>query len=189
MTMYERRKAIVMVLFRRKKETLGNLAFEFSVSKRTIETDIEWLSTEVPLYMVAGNGGGIFIDEDYIPDMRFFTSEQTELMERILPHLKDNDRKNHDDRIRYVCISEMEEGESELIILTQIRQDLRDIRYYYSKQKMFDGLAKIVSQNDVISLYINNNTQATVAYDWDVSCEYIRMLNKSLCQFLQKQLE
>ena len=34
--MYERRKAIVMVLFRRKKETLGNLAFEFGVSKRTI---------------------------------------------------------------------------------------------------------------------------------------------------------
>lgn len=25
--------------------------------------------------------------------MRFFTSEQTELMERILPHLKDTDRK------------------------------------------------------------------------------------------------
>ena len=93
MTMCERRKAIVMVLFRRKKETLGNLAFEFGVSKRTIETDIEWLSTEVPLYTVAGNGGSIFLDEDYVPDMRFFTSEQTELMERILPHLKDTDRK------------------------------------------------------------------------------------------------
>ena len=93
MTMYERRKAIVMVLFRRKKETLGNLAFEFGVSKRKIETDIEWLSTEVPLYTAAGNGGGSFLDEYYVPDMRFFTSEQTELMERILPHLKDTDRK------------------------------------------------------------------------------------------------
>ena len=68
-----------------------------------------------------------------------------------------------------------------MISISQIRQDLRDIRYYYSKQKMFDGLANSVGQNDVvekamrynevvrkapiklydiyISLYINNNTQ------------------------------
>lgn len=94
--------------------------------------------------------------------------------------------------------------------LSQIRQDLREIRYYYSKQKMFDGLANSVGQNDIvekatryneamkrapiklyyvyISLYINNNTQEALAFDWDVCCEYIRKLNKSLCEFLQKQL-
>ena len=94
--------------------------------------------------------------------------------------------------------------------LSQIREDLKDIRYYYSKQKMFDGLAKSVVQNEVVekatkyneamrkapvrlydlyvSLYINNNTQAALAFDWDVSCEYIKMLNKSLCEYLQKQI-
>ena len=97
-----------------------------------------------------------------------------------------------------------------MMSISQIRQDLRDIRYYYSKQKMFDGLANSVGRNDVvekamryneavrkapiklydvyISLYINNNTQEALAYDWDVSCEYIRVLNKSLYEFLQKHL-
>ena len=97
-----------------------------------------------------------------------------------------------------------------MISLKQIRQDLRDIRYYYSKQKMFDGLANSLGQNDIveraamynkaiqkapiklydvyISLYINNNTQETLAFDWGVSSEYIKMLNKGLCEFLQKQL-
>lgn len=97
-----------------------------------------------------------------------------------------------------------------MISLKQIRQDLRDIRYYYSKQKMFDGLVNSLGQNDIveraaiynkamqkapiklydvyISLYINNNTQETLAFDWGVCCEYIRKLNKSLCEFLQKQL-
>ena len=97
-----------------------------------------------------------------------------------------------------------------MISLKQIRQDLREFRYYYSKQKMFDGLANSVGQNDIvekaarynkamkrapiklydvyISLYINNNTQETLAFDWGVCCEYIRKLNKSLCEFLQNQL-
>ena len=91
--------------------------------------------------------------------------------------------------------------------LEEIREDLKDIRYYYSKQKMFDHG---VVQNDVVekatkyneamkkapvrlydlyvSLYINNNTQAALAFDWDVSCEYIKMQNKSSCEFLQKQI-
>ena len=37
-----------------------------------------------------------------------------------------------------------------MISLKQIRQDLRDIRYYYSKQKMFDGLANSLGQNDIV---------------------------------------
>ena len=66
-----------------------------------------------------------------------------------------------------------------MISLKQIRQDLRGIRYYYFKQKMFDGLANSLGQNEIveraamynkamqkapiklydvyISLYINNN--------------------------------
>ena len=37
-----------------------------------------------------------------------------------------------------------------MISLKQIRQDLRDIRYYYSKQKMFDGFANSLGQNDIV---------------------------------------
>lgn len=97
-----------------------------------------------------------------------------------------------------------------MLSLKQIKQDLRDIRYYYSKQKAFDGLADSVGENDVaekaamynramrkapiklydvyISLYINNNTQEALAFDWDLSNDYIRKMNKSLCEFLQRQL-
>ena len=40
----ERRRAIMEVLCVRRHETRGNLAFEFGVSKRTIECDIQSLS-------------------------------------------------------------------------------------------------------------------------------------------------
>lgn len=62
MTTSERRRAIVLALCRRKKETLGNFAFEFGVSKRTIETDIMCLSNNEPVYTVPGRGGGICIE-------------------------------------------------------------------------------------------------------------------------------
>lgn len=65
MTTNERRRAIVLALCRRKKEMLGNFAFEFGVSKRTIETDIMFLSNAEPVYTEQGRGGGICIDKNY----------------------------------------------------------------------------------------------------------------------------
>ncbi len=98
-----------------------------------------------------------------------------------------------------------------MLSLAQIRTDLKEIRYYYSKQKLFDSLSKSVAENAVIekaaqynhavknaparlydvyvSLYVQNNSQAALAYDWDVSSDYIKMLNKRLCEFLQTQLK
>lgn len=96
MTTSERRRTIVLALCRRKKETLGNFAFEFGVSKRTIETDIMCLSNTEPVYTVQGRGGGIYIDEDYVPDIRPFTMEQADLIARIRPHLNDEDGKAMD---------------------------------------------------------------------------------------------
>ena len=40
MSAIERRRDILLVLFQRKKETRENLAFEFGVSKRTIENKV-----------------------------------------------------------------------------------------------------------------------------------------------------
>lgn len=93
MTASERRRAIVLALCRRKKETLDNFAFEFEVSKRTIETDIMCLSNTEPVYTVQGRGGGICIDENYEPDRGPFTMEQADLIARIRPHLNDEDGK------------------------------------------------------------------------------------------------
>lgn len=65
MTAKERRKAILEVLCTRRHETRENLAFEFGVSKRTIEYDIMYLSLEYPVYTTQGNGGGIHIMDGY----------------------------------------------------------------------------------------------------------------------------
>lgn len=92
----------------------------------------------------------------------------------------------------------------------QIREDLKDIRYYYSKQKLFDSASKTIVQSSVIekvnrynqavkdaparlydlyiSLYVQNNSQTAVAYDWNRSNDYIKLLNKLLCEHLLKAL-
>lgn len=93
--------------------------------------------------------------------------------------------------------------------LNNIRNDLREIRYYYSKKDMFDRMRKIVASdvidkaenyNTVIksapvllydlymSLYVMNNTQQAVADDWDKSFCYIRSLHEKLLLYMQTHL-
>lgn len=97
-----------------------------------------------------------------------------------------------------------------MITLEQIREDLKDIRYYYSKQELFDHATVRVVRNTIlekverynnamqdaplklydlyISLYVRNNTQLALSFDWDYSSDYIKQLNRKLCEFLQKKL-
>jgi len=94
--------------------------------------------------------------------------------------------------------------------LKEIREDLKEIRYYYSKQKLFESAARAVVQSSVISkvaryntaikdaparlfdlymsLYVYNSSQAAVAADWNFTEDYIKQLNKKLCEFLLKVL-
>jgi hypothetical protein len=93
-----------------------------------------------------------------------------------------------------------------MLTLKKVREDLSEIRYYYSKQKVFDTAAKTVVQSSVLdkvtrynqavkdappklfdlylSLYVQNNSQSAVAYDWDFSIDYIKQLTKQLQEFL-----
>ncbi len=88
----------------------------------------------------------------------------------------------------------------------EVRKDLRAIRYYYTKQKEFEKAAETVGANKVeetverynqavtnapprlyevyVELYVHNNTQETLAFDCDCCVEYIKRLNKELCEFL-----
>lgn len=97
-----------------------------------------------------------------------------------------------------------------MITLTTIRNDLKDIRYYYARKQMFDeamectGKTEIVEKaqkyNDLIkkapprlydlyvSLYLQNNTQETLADKLSYTPEYIQILNKKLLKFLQSQM-
>lgn len=57
MTANERRMALLEVLCLRRHDTRENLSFEFGVSKRTIEYDVQILSVSYPIYSVQGKGG------------------------------------------------------------------------------------------------------------------------------------
>ena len=83
----ERRMEILQVLIERKEGTLENLAFEFGVSKRTIQYDIETLSLSHPIYCESGNGGGIRIEKDYKIGKRRFSQEQEEFLKSLMSRL------------------------------------------------------------------------------------------------------
>ena len=83
----ERRMEILQVLIERKEGTLENLAFEFGVSKRTMQYDIETLSLSHPIYCESGNGGGIRIEKDYKIGKRRFSQEQEEFLRSLMPRL------------------------------------------------------------------------------------------------------
>ena len=62
----ERRNSIMLELYKRKHDTINNLAAEFGVSVRTIKRDIDALSLTEPIYSQAGryNGGVYILDEN-----------------------------------------------------------------------------------------------------------------------------
>ena len=49
-SLYKRRRRLITVLYERQSDTIGNLAFEFSVSSHTIRNDIRVLELEYPIY-------------------------------------------------------------------------------------------------------------------------------------------
>ena len=53
-SLYERRRQLIAVLYERQNDTVGNLAFEFSVSSHTIRNDIRVLELESPIYTRMG---------------------------------------------------------------------------------------------------------------------------------------
>lgn len=90
--------------------------------------------------------------------------------------------------------------------IEQIREDLRDIRYYYSMQSVFDNGAKKVRSNSTmekvekynkimanapsklyvlyVSLYLENNSQTSLSDRWCYTRDYIKDLNNKLCEYL-----
>jgi hypothetical protein len=94
--------------------------------------------------------------------------------------------------------------------LAEIRKDLKEIRYYYSRKELLDKAFNEVGTNSVlnkvrkynaavntapprlydlyISLYVNNSTQENLAADLNYTPEYIQMQNKKLLLFLQSEL-
>lgn len=71
-----RQLEILVYLLKNKKTTYGQLAKKFEVSTKTIERDIDCLSSMgIPVYCTQGIGGGVHIDGSYKFTSSFFTPE------------------------------------------------------------------------------------------------------------------
>ena len=95
-----------------------------------------------------------------------------------------------------------------MLTINQVREDLKEIRYYYSMQELFDSAAntvkpialldKVERYNAVIKtaparlyilyieLYVKNTTQQDLANSWGYERVYITELNTKLVKYLQK---
>jgi len=79
----------LFLLLKSKKTTAHSLARRFEVSVRTIYRDIDTLSLAgIPVYCTRGNGGGIFLDEEYLLERNFLTHTEKEQMTAALQLLK-----------------------------------------------------------------------------------------------------
>lgn len=93
MTAAERRQAILEVLCLRRHETRENLANEFGVSKRTIEYDVLNLMLTYPVYTVQGNGGGIYVTDNFRLDRPRMNEKQMVLLQKVLLTLSGEDKE------------------------------------------------------------------------------------------------
>ena len=93
---------------------------------------------------------------------------------------------------------------------TAIREDLRNIRYYYSRRDEMTQTAKIVGEckvlktveeyNEIVCqappklyelyyyMYVENYTQESAAEKYGYAREHITRLNKQLLRFIQNHL-
>ena len=79
-SLYERRRQLIAVLYKHQNNTVGNLAFEFNVSSHTISNDIRVLELKYPIYTRMGAGGGVFILDSSRLQQRWLTVRQRELL-------------------------------------------------------------------------------------------------------------
>lgn len=94
--------------------------------------------------------------------------------------------------------------------LEQIRNDLKDIKYYNSRKELLDKAIQLSGKSEILkkidhynaamqyaapklldvyySLYFKNHTQESLADELGFTIDYIYKMNKQLLKFLQKQL-
>lgn len=97
-----------------------------------------------------------------------------------------------------------------MVSLNKIREDLKEVRYYYVRKELFDETFKSISTNVILEkvyryndairdapvrlydlyvcLYTRNYTQESLAVELHYTPEYIQMLHKKLLLFLQTKI-
>ena len=97
------------------------------------------------------------------------------------------------------------------ITMQKVREDLKEVRYYYARKELFDEAFAKIGKNKVLSkvekynqavisappmlydvymnLYVRNYTQEALSIEMNYTPEYIQMLNKRLVLFLVEKLK
>ncbi len=78
-----RRLEIISILAAKGHTTMMELAWELEVSRRTIMNDVIALSFDYPVYTKPGEGGGVFITENYKPYTNTLTQTEQETLSRL----------------------------------------------------------------------------------------------------------
>lgn len=89
---HERRREIIEHLCIKRSDTIANLSRLFNVSRSTIIRDINELSIEYPVYTLQGNGGGIYIEENYRYGAHVLNEKDKEVLLKILEGLPDDEK-------------------------------------------------------------------------------------------------
>lgn len=89
---FERRLLILEILRVQRHVTVSDLSERFGVCKRTIQYDLDYLSSFIPVYSVRGKGGGFHVMEGWHKSPRYLTKEQNDLLLRLLPTLSSEDQ-------------------------------------------------------------------------------------------------
>ena len=98
-----------------------------------------------------------------------------------------------------------------MLSMSKIREDLKKIRYYYTRREVLEPAFGETGTNTVVdtvrkynkavldapprlydvyaSLYVRGFTQEALAAELNFSVEYIQMLNVRLVKFLQTRIE
>ena len=91
-TSYERREYIKSHLIKEKHSTAIQLAYMFGVDKQTIQRDITFLSSRLPIVTKSGKGGGIFLDTKFESRKEFLTERERTLLKKLSATLSGEER-------------------------------------------------------------------------------------------------
>lgn len=84
----------MIILCKRRHDTISNLAQEFGVSIRTIKYDIEELTLAHPIETIRVRyGGGVRVSDGYYADKKYLNLEQVNLLKKLYPLLSESDKK------------------------------------------------------------------------------------------------
>lgn len=89
----ERRQKILEFVVTRRHTYLKDVCNEFGISFSTARRDVQILSCSYPIFTSQGGNGGIHTVSGYHIGMKYFTDEQTALLEKLSCSLVGEDLK------------------------------------------------------------------------------------------------